>query len=250
MLTTQEQLRYSRQTLVSGFGESGQIALQNACVLVVGIGGLGNPVSQYLVSAGIGKIILCDGDSIDVSNLPRQILFDDSVLADNKAETAANRLEQSNPECNIEVVDEMLDDELADYYISQADIVIDCTDNVASRYTLNAWCLKHQTPLVIGAATGLDGQHFFIDPKQQDSACYQCLFPETQQAPVQNCQTIGIIGPVLAIVGGMQSLTAIKYLVGMKTFNNRLELFDGAYQSWQSFTVQKQPNCPACANTQ
>ncbi|WP_394174078.1 HesA/MoeB/ThiF family protein [Thalassotalea litorea] len=250
MLTTQEQLRYSRQTLVSDFGESGQIALQNACVLVVGIGGLGNPVSQYLVSAGIGKLILCDGDSIDVSNLPRQILFDDSVLADNKAETAANRLEQSNPECNIEVVDEMLDDELADYYIAQADIVIDCTDSVASRYLLNAWCLKHQTPLVIGAATGLDGQHFFIDPNTPNSACYQCLFPETEKAPVQNCQTIGILGPVLAMVGGMQSFTAIKYLAGMKTFPNRLDLFDGTQQTWQSFKVQQQNNCPACSSNE
>lgn len=247
MLTSHEKIKYSRQTLIKGYGEEGQVALRNAKVLIIGLGGLGNPVSLYLAAAGIGKIFLCDGDNIDLSNLPRQILFSENDVNANKADCSADKLTALNDDASIEVIDEMLDEELANFYFPQVDLVIDCTDNVKARYLINQFCLCHKKPLVIGAATGLDGQHLFVDPTNEESACYQCLFPESEKAPSQNCQTLGILGPVLSIVAGMQSLSAIKYLTGLNTPINTLSLFDGLSQTWQQFKLPKRNNCPACS---
>ncbi|WP_286265093.1 HesA/MoeB/ThiF family protein [Thalassotalea atypica] len=245
MLTNQEQLRYGRQIMLDNVGEQGQIALQQATVLIVGVGGLGCPVSLYLASAGIGKIILCDGDDIEITNLQRQILFTEQDIGNNKAETAAEKLNAINHHIDIEVIDEMFDHELAQYYMPLVDIVIDCTDSMKARYLLNSASIQHQTPLIIGAATGLDGQTLVIDPEQR-SACYQCVFPKADETPVDNCQTLGILGPVLSIVGGMQALSAIKWLVNMPVAINQLSLFDGLNQQWQHFKVTPQADCPAC----
>ena len=245
MLTSQEQLRYSRQIMLKSVGEHGQRALQQAKVLVVGLGGLGCPVSLYLAAAGLGELILCDGDDIELTNLQRQILFTEQDIGQNKAECAQEKLTALNHHCQVEVVDEMLDEDLADYHIQRADIVIDCTDNIRTRFLLNKLCYQHDTALVIGAATGLDGQTMLIDPKRS-SACYECLFPNTDQPDGENCQTLGILGPVLAIIGGMQAMTAIKYLTGNSATINQLAMFDGSSQSWQHFQLQKQAKCPAC----
>ncbi|MGB1261946.1 MAG: HesA/MoeB/ThiF family protein [Cognaticolwellia sp.] len=249
MLSPQEQLRYSRQTMLKGIGEQGQQALKNAKVLIVGIGGLGNPVSLYLNAAGVGNIYLVDGDSVDISNLHRQILFNENDIGDNKADSCAEKLQQLNSNTNIEVLDEMLDAELADYYLPLVDLVLDCTDNINTRYLINQKCLEHNKALVIGAATGFDGQHMFVDPTIADSACYQCLIPFDKKTPENNCQTLGILGPVLAIIGGMQALQAIKYLTGNSVTKNQLNIFDGLHNTWQQFSVKKQTNCPACSPT-
>ena len=247
MLSNQEKLRFSRQTLLKSIGEPGQQALKNAKVLIVGVGGLGNPVSLYLNAAGVGNIYLADGDSIDISNLHRQILFNETDIGENKADTSAEKLQQLNRDTNIEVLDEMLDEELADYYFPLVDLVLDCTDNINTRYLINRKCLEHKKPLVIGAATGFDGQHMFINPNIPDSACYQCLFPASKKAPENNCQTLGILGPVLAIIGGMQALQAIKFLTGHSVATNQLNIFDGLNNSWQQFSLKKQANCPICS---
>lgn len=248
MLTTQEQLRYSRQIMLNKVGEKGQQALQQSSVLIVGIGGLGCPVSMYLASAGVGKILLCDGDDIELTNLQRQILFDDSNIGNNKADAAAEKLRAQNPYINIETIDEMLDEELAQFYFPQVDIVIDCTDNMQTRYLLNQQCLALGVPLIIGAATGFDGQTMFVDPSQ-NSACYQCVFPKTDSEPVENCQTLGIIGPLLGIIGGVQALNAIKWITGMAVTINQLSIFDGESLQWQQFGVKKSSTCPACNRT-
>ena len=247
MLSNKEKLRYSRQTLLKDIGEQGQQALKNAKVLIVGVGGLGNPVSLYLNAAGVGHIYLADGDSIDISNLHRQILFNETDIGANKADTSAEKLQQLNSDTNIEVLDEMLDEELADYYFPLVDLVLDCTDNINTRYLINKKSLEHKKPLVIGAATGFDGQHMFVNPNIPDSACYQCLFPASKKAPENNCQTIGILGPVLAIIGGMQALQAIKFLTGHSVATNQLNIFDGLHNSWQQFSLNKQANCPICS---
>jgi|TARA_B110000211_G_scaffold115789_1_gene134088 sulfur carrier protein ThiS adenylyltransferase len=247
MLSQQEQLRFSRQTMLKGIGEQGQQALKNARILIVGVGGLGNPVSLYLNAAGVGNIYLADGDNIDISNLHRQILFNESDLAKNKADTSAEKLQQLNTSTNIEVLDEMLDAELADYYFPLVDLVLDCTDNISTRYLINQKCLEHRKPLVIGAATGFDGQHMFVDPNKSDSACYQCLFPASQKVAENNCQTLGILGPVLAVIAGMQALQAIKFLTGHQVATNQLNIFDGLNNSWQQLTLKKQAKCPACS---
>lgn len=246
MLTAQEQLKYSRQIMMNNIGESGQIALRNAKVLIVGVGGLGNPASLYLAAAGIGTLFLADGDTIELSNLPRQIQFNEGDLNLNKADTAAEKLQQQFPDCQIEAIDEMLEQTLCDYYLPQVDIVLDCSDNMPTRYLINQACIEHKVPLVIGAATGFDGQQLVVDSNDESSACYHCLFPSAEKSPVNNCQTIGVLGPVLAIIAGMQALQAIKLLTGNKAQINQLNLFDGLANTWQQFTIKKQPECKVC----
>jgi len=248
MLSQKEQLRYSRQIMLNKIGEQGQLALRDAKVLIVGMGGLGNPVSLYLAAAGVGTLFIADGDHVDISNLQRQILFTENDVGNNKADVGAEKLQQHNSEVTIEVVDEMLDAELARYYIEQVDVVIDCTDNIATRYLLNQVCVEQKTPLIVGAATGFDGQQLVVDPRNPESACYQCLFPASEKAPTNNCQTVGIVGPVLAIVAGMQALQAIKLLTGNAIHINQLNMFDGLSGQWQQFTLKKQVNCNVCGD--
>ncbi|MBA6347040.1 MULTISPECIES: HesA/MoeB/ThiF family protein [unclassified Colwellia] len=246
MLSQHEQLRYSRQIMLNKIGEQGQLALREAKVLIVGVGGLGNPASLYLAAAGVGTLFIADGDKVEMTNLQRQILFTENDIGNNKADVGAEKLQQHNSDITIEVVDEMLDEELANYYIEQVDVVLDCTDNITTRYLLNKICVEQKTPLIVGAATGFDGQQLVIDPRNPASACYQCLFPESEKAPTQNCQTLGIVGPVLAIIAGMQSLQAIKLLTGNTIHINQLNLFDGLSNQWQQFTLNKQDDCPVC----
>ncbi len=247
MLTHHEKLKYSRQIMLSPIGEEGQLALHNAKVLIVGLGGLGNPAAQYLAASGVGTLYLADGDTIDLSNLPRQILFSENDIEQKKVDIAEQKLKAQYPHVEIEVIDEMLDDELASYYISQVDVVLDCTDNIASRYLLNKHCVAEKIPLVVGAATGFDGQCLIVNSLHENSACYQCLFPASEKAPEQNCQTLGILGPVLSIIGGMQALQAIKQIVGVNVNTNQLLMFDGLSTQWQSFTLPKNNDCPVCA---
>ena len=246
MLSNHEQLKYSRQIMLNKIGEQGQIALQNAKVLIVGVGGLGNPVSLYLAAAGVGTLYLADGDNIELSNLPRQVLFNENDISQNKADIAAEKLMVQNADISVEAIDEMLTQELCDYYFPQVDLVLDCSDNINTRYLINQACVKHKTPLIIGAATGFDGQQMVVNANDDNSACYQCLFPITEKAPTNNCQTVGILSPVLAIIAGMQSLQAIKLLTGNKVQTNQLNIFDGLSNQWQQFTMKKQSSCPVC----
>jgi len=247
MLSQQEQLRYSRQIMLDKIGVDGQSKIKQASILVVGIGGLGNPVVSYLSAAGIGKMFLADGDKIETSNLQRQVMFEEEDVGANKADCMADKINQQNSDVDIEIIDEMLGEELCDYYLPLVDIVIDCTDNINTRYLLNKYCLSHNTPLVIGAATGFDGQQMIIDPREENTACYQCLFPETERAPQNNCHTIGILGPILSIIGGVQALEAIKLITGIPVKTNQLNLFDGLSNQWSKFKVSKQESCPACS---
>ncbi|MBU2893329.1 HesA/MoeB/ThiF family protein [Colwellia sp. D2M02] len=246
MLSNQEQLKYSRQIMLTNIGEQGQIALRNAKVLILGVGGLGNPASLYLAAAGVGTLFLADGDVIELSNLPRQILFTENDIDNNKADVAAEKLQAQFPDTSIEVIDEMLDKELCDYYLEQVDVVLDCSDNIQTRYLINQACVEHKVPLIVGAATGFDGQQLTIDPRDNNSACYHCLFPASEKAPANNCQTIGIMGPILAMVAGMQTLQAIKLLTGNPVQINQLNMLDGLSNQWQQFTMKKQKSCTVC----
>lgn len=246
MLTSQEKLRYSRQIMLKKIGEQGQLKLRNATILIVGMGGLGNPVSMYLAAAGIGKIIIADGDTVDITNLQRQVMFNETDIEQNKADCASSKLSQNNTDIDIEVVDEMLDEELCQYYIPQVDVVIDCSDNIATRYLVNRICVEHKKPFVVGAATGFDGQQLLVDSRFDDSACYQCLFPESEKAPENNCQTVGILGPILSIVAGLQALQTIKLITDLPVSYNQLNMYDGLTNQWQKFSINKQKNCPIC----
>ena len=232
--------------MMNKIGEDGQIALRNAKVLIVGVGGLGNPVSLYLAAAGVGTLYLADGDTIELSNLPRQIQFNEQDINKNKADVAAQKLSTQFPDSNIEAIDDMLDQELCDYYLPQVDLVLDCSDNIQTRYLINQACVHNKVPLVIGAATGFDGQQLVVDPRDNTSACYHCLFPSSKKAPANNCQTLGVLGPVLAIVAGVQALQAIKLLTNNNAQINQLNLFDGFSNQWQQFKMKKQSNCTVC----
>ncbi|MDO6446532.1 HesA/MoeB/ThiF family protein [Colwellia sp. 1_MG-2023] len=248
MLTSNEQLRYSRQTMLKHIGENGQLKLRNASVLIVGMGGLGNPVAMYLNAAGVGRIMIADGDNIEITNLQRQVLFGESDLTQNKADCAAEKLNKNNSDTQIEVIDEMLDEELGQFYIPQVDVVVDCSDNIETRYLVNSLCVDHKKPFVVGAATGFDGQQLVVDPRKDNAACYQCFFPISEKAPANNCQTVGILGPVLAIIAGLQALQTIKLLTGIDVKYNQLNVYDGFYNQWQQFNISKQVDCPICQN--
>jgi sulfur carrier protein ThiS adenylyltransferase len=226
-------------------GESAQIKLKNATVLIAGIGGLGNPAALYLAAAGVGKLILADGDNIELSNLQRQIIFTENDIDLNKAEQARTRLNELNSEIDIEVIDEMLDRSLLEYYLPEVDLVLDCTDNLTARYLLNQLCIEQQKPLIIGAAIRFEGQILVVNSQEPTSCCYQCLYPKSDEdLEVQlNCQTAGIVGPVLGIVGSMQALEAIKLLTGKPMKYNQLRLFDGLSGHWQNLNIAKQKNC-------
>ena len=243
MLTSSEQLRYSRQLLLKGFEQENQIQLKNATVLIIGIGGLGNPASMYLAGAGIGRLILADGDKVDITNLQRQVMFNNSHVGQNKAETAQQYLTTLNPDIDIEAVDEMLDAETINYYVEEADIVLDCTDNLSTRYLINEACVQYKTPLVSGAAIRFEGQLFTVDPSQENYPCYQCFYPKDKGEPTMNCSTAGVLGPVLGIIGSMQALEAIKLLIGRDVTNNQIALFDGLANQWQYFAIKKRDGC-------
>lgn len=243
MLTSNEQLRYSRQLLLKGFSETEQLQLKNAKVLIVGLGGLGNPVAMYLAATGVGQLILADGDNIDVTNLQRQVMFHTEQVGENKAEIAFQHLTKLNPEIDIEVIDEMLDDEQLDYYASEMDLIIDCTDNLSTRYAINLACVNHKTPLISGAAIRFEGQLFVINPTADDYACYECFYPKDKGEPALNCSTAGVLGPVLGVIGSMQALEAIKLLTKKQTSANKIKLFDGLSGQWQEFKIGKRSNC-------
>jgi sulfur carrier protein ThiS adenylyltransferase len=246
MLSDQEQLRYSRHLLLNSVGEQGQVKLKNASVLIIGLGGLGSPVSLYLAAAGVGKLFLADGDKLDITNLQRQVLYTSADVDENKAELAERRLSELNPEIDIEAIDEMLDQEDLDYYLEQVDLVIDCTDNLTTRKMINQACWQAKKPLVIGAAIRTEGQLIVVDPRQQNCACYQCLLGENSNEQAMNCQTAGVLGPVLGIIGSMQALEAVKLILGHPVTTNKIKLFDGLSASWQEFKINKQVSCSVC----
>lgn len=248
MLTTQEQLKYSRQIMIDKIGIEGQIALRNAKILIVGVGGLGNPASLYLAAAGIGTIYLVDGDQIELSNLPRQIQFSEQDIDHNKADVAVEKLRAQFPDSHFEAIDEMIDASLCNYYFPQVDLILDCSDNIDTRYLINQMCVTHKTALIVGAAAGFDGQQLTFDPTMENSACYHCFFPSSNKAPMNNCQTMGALGPVLAIIAGMQVLEAVKLITGNQTSINQLNLFDGLTNDWQKFNITKNENCRVCGS--
>lgn len=247
MLTDQEQLRYSRHLLLDKIGTDGQLALKNASVLIVGVGGLGNPASMYLAASGVGRLFLADGDKIELSNLQRQVLFDQESVGENKAEIAAEKLANLNEDIDIEPIDEFLDEESLNYYVSQVDLVLDCTDNIKIRHSINRVCHAQKKPLIIGAAIRLEGQLLIVNNNDDTSPCYQCLYPEGQDVAL-NCQTAGVLSPVLGIIGSSQALEAIKLLTGKKINYGKLHIFDGLSNQWRYFNLSKSEHCQLCSD--
>lgn len=242
-------LRYSRHILLPEIDIAGQERLLAARVLVIGIGGLGSPAALYLASAGIGTLVLADGDTVDATNLQRQILHRESSLGQAKAESGRIRLAEINPGCHVVTLDERLTDERLEDEVANVDVVLDCTDNFVTRHAINRACREYRKPLVSGAAIRFDGQISVFDARHPDSACYHCLFPEAQDVEEMRCSVMGVFAPLTGIIGSMQAAEALKIIIGCGTsLAGRLLLLDGLSMEWRSIAVPRDPNCAVCGS--
>ncbi|EEN8598286.1 HesA/MoeB/ThiF family protein [Salmonella enterica subsp. enterica serovar Virchow] len=237
-------MRYSRQILLGDIAIEGQQKLLNSHVLIVGLGGLGSPTALYLAGAGIGKLTLVDDDDVHLSNLQRQILFTTDDIAHPKAQAAKLRLAQLNPGSKLIVLQQRLTGDVLKNAVAHADVVLDCTDNMATRQEINAACVALNTPLISASAVGFGGQLMVLTPPWEQG-CYRCLWPDDVE-PERNCRTAGIVGPVVGVMGTLQALEAIKLLSGMETPSGELRLFDGKTSQWRSLALRRASGCPVC----
>lgn len=248
MLNDQEFLRYSRQLLLEDIGPERQEALKSARVLVVGMGGLGAPAALYLAAAGVGTLMLADDDQLHISNLQRQILYRTRDISRPKAELAKQQLLALNPLLDIITLTRRLAGDTLSDAVRQADLVLDCSDNMATRHAVNAACIHAEKPLVSGSAVGFSGQLLVLTPPYAHG-CYACLYPDEAE-PQRNCRTAGVLGPVVGVIGTLQALEAIKLLAGLPSpLSGKLRLFDGKQQHWQTFQLSRSASCPVCGVT-
>ena len=234
--------RYSRQVVLREIGVNGQQLLQDSTALVIGVGGLGNVAAMYLAGAGIGRLILADRDRVEMSNLQRQVLYRQTDVGRNKTEAAKEQLAALNPQVEVELRD---DSNWADA-IAQADVVLDCTDNFPTRFTINAACVAARTPLVSGAAIRFEGQLAVFDLRR-GGPCYACLYPDSGEAQ-ETCEEAGILGPVVATVGSLQSLSALKLLLGLGDDASHLMTWDALSMHWRRLKISADPHCAVCGH--
>lgn len=245
-LSNDEKIRYSRHLLLDDIGESGQLKLKQARVLVVGLGGLGCPVALYLAAAGVGRLTLCDPDIVDKSNLQRQVLYRDADVGQLKVVCAERQLLALNPLVEIDIQPERVSPE---HLQESFDAVLDCTDNFVARQLLNQICRKRKTPLISAAALGWEGQLIAFDFSREASPCLACFIPPDADEPVLNCATAGVIGPVLGAMGSLQAITAIRILLGQFDAHGELHRFDGKSGSWLQLQVTADPGCTVCGQS-
>lgn len=241
-------LRYSRHILLTEIGVEGQEALLSARVLVVGAGGLGSPAAMYLASAGVGTLVLVDGDEVDLTNLQRQILHSAANVGKPKVMSGRETLHRLNPEAHIEAIHARLEGDALDEQVAAADVVLDCSDNFATRHAINRACVKYRKPLVSGAAIRFDGQVSVFDLRDKGSACYHCLFPEAQEVEEVRCAVMGVFAPLTGIIGTTQAAEALKLIIGCgQSLDGRLLLLDGLGMEWRSISLGRDPACKVCA---
>lgn len=241
-------LRYSRQIMLPDIDIEGQEKLLAARVLIVGLGGLGSPVSMYLAAAGVGHLLLADFDKVDLSNLQRQIVHTTTKIDANKAQSASVTLRELNPDIQITTIEKLLDEEALTQWINQVDLVVDCTDNFQTRFAINRICVQTKTPLVSGAAIRMEGQVAVFDSRQTNSPCYACLYEENDDD--LTCATNGVLAPLVGVIGSLQAIEAIKLLVGFGTnLTGRLLLFDARHMQWREISLRKDHQCPVCSTT-
>ena len=240
-------LRYSRHLLLDDIGIEGQQRLLDAHALVIGAGGLGSPVALYLGTAGVGRLTLVDHDTVDLTNLQRQIAHDRSRVGQPKAESAAQSVRAINPDVQLRPLMRRADAALLDELVAGVDVVLDCCDNFRTRHAVNAACVRHRKPLVSGAAIGFDGQISVYDPRDPDMPCYGCVFPPDVAYEEVACATMGVFAPLVGIIGTMQAAEALKLLAGVgRSLAGRLLMLDGRSMSWDEVRLARQPQCPVC----
>lgn len=246
MLSDQELLRYSRQILLPQIDVDGQLRLKQSRALIVGLGGLGSPVALYLAAAGVGELHLADFDSVDLTNLQRQVLHDTPSVGQSKVDSALARLAALNPEVALCPLHGALDADSLAAAVTTVDLVLDCSDNFGTREAVNAACVAAGRPLVSGAAIRLEGQLSVFDPRRADSPCYHCLYGHGSEAEL-TCSEAGVVGPLVGLVGSLQALEALKLLAGFgEPLVGRLLLIDAFASRFRELRVRRDPQCPVC----
>lgn len=241
-------LRYSRQIMLPQLDTEGQQKLLDSHVLIIGAGGLGSPVAMYLASAGVGQITIADNDEVDLSNLQRQILHRNNDIGRPKVDSARDTLADLNPDVQITPLNILIDGTTLASLVAKADLVVDASDNFATRFAINSACVNTGTALVSGAAIRMEGQLSVFLPKQADSPCYRCLYSEGAE-PDQTCSENGVLAPVVGVIGSLQALEAIKVLLNIgESLCGRLLVFDGLHLEWRSIKLTRDPHCPVCGH--
>jgi molybdopterin/thiamine biosynthesis adenylyltransferase len=243
----QQLLRYSRHILLPEIGIEGQERLRASRALVVGAGGLGCPAALYLAASGVGGITLADPDEVDLTNLQRQILYGTDSVGKPKVDEAKDALNALNPEVDVAVLRKRLEAGDLDALIGKADVVLDCSDNFATRHALNRACVKRRRPLVSGAAIRFDAQVSVFDLRKPDAPCYACLYPEDGEIEEVQCSQMGVFAPLTGAVGALQAMEAVKLLCGAgETLAGRLLLLDAKRAEWRTVRVTKDSGCRVC----
>lgn len=246
-MNDEELLRYSRHILLPELGVEGQEAISRGRVLVVGAGGLGSPAAMYLAAAGVGEIVLCDGDTVDLSNLQRQLLHAQGSIGRNKAASGKECLERVNPLSKVRALERRLDFEALLQEVEAVDLVLDCTDNFSTRHAINRACVAQRKPLVSGAAVRFDGQVSVFDLREPGKPCYHCLFPEGEDVAEMRCAVTGIFAPITGVVGATQAAEALKLLASCgESLIGRLLILDGLAMRWREMRYGQDPDCPVC----
>nr|WP_249735807.1 molybdopterin-synthase adenylyltransferase MoeB [Pseudomonas sp. RC4D1] len=247
-MTDQELLRYSRQILLQHVDIDGQLRLKQSRVLIVGLGGLGAPAALYLAAAGIGELHLADFDTVDVTNLQRQIIHDSASVGVSKVDSAMRRLSALNPEIRLVPHPVALDEDTLAAAVAAVDLVLDCCDNFGTREAVNAACVAAGKPLVSGAAIRLEGQLSVFDPRHPESPCYHCLYGHGSEAEL-TCSEAGVLGPLVGTVGSLQALEALKLLAGFgEPLVGRLLLIDALGTRFRELRVKRDPGCTVCGS--
>jgi len=244
----QQLLRYSRHIVLPTIDYAGQEKLSQSHVFIIGMGGLGSIVAPYLASAGIGQLSLADFDQVDLSNLQRQIIHRTSTIGENKATSASQQLAELNSTIQTIPITEKLNDDALIQQAKKADLIIDCSDNFATRFQLNRISVQTKTPLVSGAAIRFDGQVSVFHPQDPKSCCYHCLYDESALEEENTCSTTGVLAPLVGIIGSVQAMEAIKLLIhpNRPSSLNKLITFNALSSKWRTITIAKDPDCKIC----
>lgn len=243
-------LRYSRHILLPQIGYEGQQKLVEGHALIIGAGGLGAPAALYLAAGGVGRLTICDFDAVDLTNLQRQIIHTTQSVGLNKAISAQQALAAINPEVTVQTIDRRMDAAELMRLAAEADVVIDCSDNFETRYALNQVCVTLRKPLVSGAAIGFEGQVTVFDHRNDDSPCYQCLFPDMGAEEAMRCAENGVFAPLVGMIGTTQAAEAMKLLLGLgASLQGRLLLLDVLAMEWRSIRLHRDPACKVCGGT-
>ena len=239
-------LRYSRQIMLPQVDLAGQEKLLASRALIIGAGGLGSPAAMYLAAAGVGQLAIADFDVVDLSNLQRQLLHHSNDIGREKTASARDTLLSINPDIQVTAIPRALQGDELDEQVKLADVVLDCSDNFATRFTVNTACVGQRTPLVSGAAIRLEGQLAVFDSRKENSPCYNCLYKAGENEE-QTCAETGVLSPLVGIIGSMQALEAIKVILSLgNDLCGRLVIFDALQHEWRTLTLPRDPACPTC----